>query len=223
LALGFSKHVGIDSDAGAVSVDKLSRDDLQRHFAREVHDQLAQPLIALMLEIRELRVATEAPPDLSSELGRLEEMARKILRQAREMMVDLRERGELRINLQQALKNDVPVPPGRDLVLRVTSRWPKQVNGWAAFNLLRIVQQAVANAWRHGRAQKVEVLLDVGPAGDALVLVLDDGVGIEDVPYGFGMSGMQERAAILGGNLSAKPLRNGGTRIEVRFPVARLS
>ena len=138
------------------------------------------------------------------------------------MMVDLREWGELRINLPQALRKEVPVPPGGLMALQVTSRWPKRMNGWAAFNLLRIVQQAAANAWRHGRAKRIDVILDVGLADEALVVVMDDGVGIEDAPHGFGMAGMHERAAILGGRFHAMRRESGGTRVEVRFPVERL-
>jgi two-component system, NarL family, sensor histidine kinase UhpB len=220
LALGFPKQLDVEVIPHLAGAEAPTAEEIQRHIAREIHDQVAQPLIGLMLEIRELKAAQ---PALTEELGRVEESARSILRQTREMMVDLRERGELRINLSQALRKEVPVPPGHFLSLRVTTRWPKHVNGWAAFNLLRIVQQAAANAWRHGRASKVDVILDVGPAGDALVVVLDDGIGIEDAPFGFGLAGMQERAAILGGHLTAKPRDTGGTRIEVRFPRGRLS
>ena len=223
MGLGFSNHIELTSADASASLELDSSAELRRHFAREVHDQLAQPLIALVLEIHELRTLGEVPAAVAEELARLEDTTRKILRQAREMMVDLRNRGELRINLGLALKNELPVPEGRDLILQLTSRWPKHTNGWAAFNVLRIVQQAVANAWRHGKAHKVEVVLDVGPTNEAVVVVLDDGVGIDDAPRGFGMDGMQERAAILGGTLNAMQRDSGGTRVEVRFPVGRLA
>jgi len=223
LALGFSEHAGMGDKLAATSLATAEQDELQRHFAREVHDQLAQPLIALVLEMHELRTTITPPAEVNKQLARLEEAARAILRQAREMMVDLRHRGELRINLPQALRSEVAIPVGRDVKVNVTSRWPTRVNGWAAFNLLRIVQQAVANAWRHGQASKVEIVLDVGPADEAVLVVIDDGVGIEDAPYGFGMAGMRERAAILGGGFNAQPLKSRGTRVEVRVPLGRLT
>jgi two-component system sensor histidine kinase UhpB len=197
-------------------------DDLRRHFARELHDQVAQPLIELVLRIRNLRTETEGKSDLTDELAELEESTRAVLRKTREMMIDARERGELRINLEQALKNELRVAPGQNLVIHVSSRWPAQTNGWAAFNVLRVVQQAVANARGHGRAQKIEVVLDVGPTGDAVVVVVDDGIGIQDAAAGFGMQGMRERAAILGGTFSAHTRDSGGTRVEVRMPADRL-
>ncbi len=223
MGLGFARGVGAHTDRVNAPVELTSIDELQRHFARELHDQVAQPLIDLVLEIRELKAAQEDPAELKGDLARLEELARKVLRQTREMMIDLRERGELRINFLLALKDELAVSPGHELNLKATSRWPQKINGWAAFNLLRIVEQAIANARRHGRAQKIDVFLDVGPSGDAVIVVLDDGVGIEDAPGGFGVLGMRERAAILGGTFGASSRETGGTRIEVRVPVERIA
>lgn len=218
--MGFPQQLELDAAPNEAQAEVPAAEELQRHIAREIHDQVAQPLIGLVLDIRELRTAEGGPA--ADGLARLEETTRTILRQVREMMLDLRERSELRINLPQALRKEVPVPTGGFLALRVTSRWPRHVNGWAAFNLLRIVQHATANAWRHGRASKVDVILDVDPTGEAFVVILDDGAGIDDAPHGFGMAGMKERAAILGGHLIAEPRETGGTRIEVRFPVDRV-
>jgi signal transduction histidine kinase len=189
------------------------------HLARELHDEVAQPLIDVLLQVRELRTVPLRADDLTS----LEESLRRILRQVREMMLDFRERGDLRLSFVENLKAEIPVPKGRELKVSVSTRWPAEINGWAAFNLLRIVQQAVANAWRHGRAHTVKVVLDLGLADDAIVVVVDDGVGIDGVAsYGFGITGMEERATILGGTFSARPANAGGTRVEVRVPVTRL-
>jgi two-component system sensor histidine kinase UhpB len=223
LGLGFAKGIHETSKHAPMAADAPSFDELQRHFARELHDQVAQPLLDLVLEIHELRLAPAEPRDVRPELGRLEESARKVLRQTREMMVGLRERGELRMNFEVALKNELASVAGDELNLQITSRWPQKVNAWAAVNLLRIVKQAVANARRHGRAGKIDVFLDLGAEDDAVIVVLDDGVGIDGAPGGLGVLGMQERAAILGGTLSASPREAGGTRIEVRVPAASLA
>src|SRR5256886_9036123 len=128
----------------------------------------------------------------------------------------------LRINLIQVLKNEIPVPPGHDLKLQVSSRWPRRINGWAAYNLLRIAQQAAANGWRHGRAHRIDVILDVDASNQAVVVVLDDGAGIDDSPHGFGMIGMRERAVILGGSFGVQSRESGGTRVEIHVPLDRI-
>ena len=66
-------------------------------------------------------------------------------------------------------------------------------------------------------------MLDLGLADDAIVVVLDDGIGLQDSTRGFGMIGMEERAVILGGTFTAQTRGTGGTRVEVRIPVAHLA
>lgn len=223
MGLGFSLGGRAASNGASAPADQGTVDELQRHFARELHDQVAQPLIELVLEIRDVKLAQAETPELQHDLARLEEVARHVLRQARELMIDMREGRGLRVDFLQALESELSVTTADDLSLHATSRWPQRINGWAAFNLLRITEQAVANARRHGRAQKIDVFLGLGPADDAVVVVLDDGIGIDGAPGGFGVLGMRERAAILGGTFSAGPRESGGTRIEVRVPVERLA
>jgi len=220
LELGFSIGVG-GASKGATALLDASVEDVQRHFARELHDQVAQPLIELVLALREVK--SSHGPEVQLDLEHLEEHARKVLRQAREMMIDLRDRDELRTNLALALRTTFEARRGQKIDVQATSMWPQKINGWATFNLLRIVEQAVVNATRHGRASRIDVILDVGPADDAVVVVLDDGTGIDEASGGFGVLGMQERAAILGGTFSATPRATGGTRVEVRVPVESLA
>jgi signal transduction histidine kinase len=52
--------------------------------------------------------------------------------------------------------------------------------------------------------------------------VLDDGYGIGRAAPGFGMTGMEERATILGGTFEVMSRPGGGNIIEVRLPVSRL-
>jgi two-component system, NarL family, sensor histidine kinase UhpB len=88
--------------------------------------------------------------------------------------------------------------------------------------LLRIAQESIANAVRHGRARKIDVFLDTNAKQEAVMVVIDDGVRSPDAPSGLGMVGMTERAVILGGTFSSSLRESGGTRVEVRVPAQRL-
>lgn len=218
--------VGISKASGPFPVEPdsaahESADTLEKHFARELHDRVAQRLVGLVLEINELRTGSRDTDSIADELERLEESVRQILRATREMLVDLRGRTDLRLNFVAALKSELTGSSPK-VEINVSSRWPKQINGWAAFNLLRIVQQATANASHHGRASTVTVFLDVNTANEAVLVVLDDGAGMNGAPVGHGIMGMQERTTILGGVFNLSPRESGGTRIEVRVPVHRL-
>jgi two-component system sensor histidine kinase UhpB len=196
------------------------------HLARELHDLVAQPLISLVLEMNDFRSHGDLDSVTSQEMARFEESARTVLRNARELLVDLRGQGEIRLNFREVLKNELIRRSGGktavEPTVQVSSTWPERINGWAAFNLLRIVQEAVTNATRHGHASRVEIILSTSTEDEAVMVVLDDGAGVGDAPSGIGMAGMQERAVILGGTFSVVSRLAGGTRVEVRIPLQRL-
>ena len=86
--------------------------------------------------------------------------------------------------------------------------------------LLRIAQEAITNARRHGAAGRVAVSLTFGPA-DTRLEVTDDGSGFRPAAdqAGFGLLGMRERAALLGGVVDVSSEPGTGTRVAVTVPV----
>ncbi|MDF3057145.1 MAG: multi-sensor signal transduction histidine kinase [Rariglobus sp.] len=90
----------------------------------------------------------------------------------------------------------------------------------SALHLYRITQEALHNATRHGKARRIEVVLDSGPNGRRLAIE-DNGQGFDPgLPQGpgVGLRLMQYRAAMIGGNLSIESQPQGGTRVECVFP-----
>jgi len=91
-----------------------------------------------------------------------------------------------------------------------------------AVHLFRVCQEALTNVYRHAHARKAQVTLEVD---DAIRLtVKDDGVGFDQVnsgaPHqGFGLLGMQERAALVGATVQIESAAGEGTTIIVRMPV----
>jgi signal transduction histidine kinase len=88
--------------------------------------------------------------------------------------------------------------------------------------LLRIAQEAVSNAMRHGHPQHVRISL-VGEASHWVLSVADDGQGMEASPedcaqHGFGLTNMRERAEAIGGIWNIETTRGDGTRVCVRLP-----
>jgi signal transduction histidine kinase len=84
-------------------------------------------------------------------------------------------------------------------------------------DLVRIAREAIVNAARHGVARKVTVELS-GASSSFVLRVTDDGRGMQpagSVTQGFGMTAMQERAARLGGWVTTRPARSGGTELRV--------
>jgi signal transduction histidine kinase len=197
--------------------------DFRLQVARELHDQVASPLVTLIIELHELRAETGQDADTSQRLATMEEAARQALRQTREMVVDMRGQEVLRLGFASVLREEVlgRFDPKASISLHVSPDWPDRINGWSAFNLSRIVHEAVTNAVRHGHARSITVALDVTADGEAVVEIIDDGEGFDGMT-GLGIAGMRERAVILGGTFSVCTGESSGIRVEVRIPKYRL-
>jgi two-component system sensor histidine kinase UhpB len=111
--------------------------------------------------------------------------------------------------------------PHLDLALAVSAGWPASIRARCADHLLRIVLEAFDNARFHGGATRIDVALRALPGGQAEVCVSDDGRGLHELGAplraGMGLSGMHERAILLGGRLVLADGPGGGTQVRVRF------
>jgi signal transduction histidine kinase len=89
----------------------------------------------------------------------------------------------------------------------------------------RVVQEALHNVAKHAHARNVTLQMAKDSIGDQISLVIqDDGVGITHGPVigrNFGLSGMTERVAMLGGTAKVLSAKTKGTRIEVKVPVTQ--
>jgi signal transduction histidine kinase len=82
----------------------------------------------------------------------------------------------------------------------------------------RIIQEAVTNVVRHARTDQCRVSIR-HEDGELSIEVTDSGRGGSAAETGYGITGMRERAALLGGDLSAGPLPGRGFRVAARLPV----
>jgi signal transduction histidine kinase len=191
----------------------------RNRIARELHDTLEQDLAGITMQ---LDLASdcfrEAPRVAQQALETARSMSRHSMVEARRSVWDLRchllENGDL----ISAIKHEVNALGSRDHVrinFQVTGI-PVRLSGPVEMNLLRIAQEAVANAIKHGHAQKVEVDLQYEPRKVCLS-VSDDGVGFtqkEASSVGhFGLLDMRERAQALGSRLMVDTEPGRGTRI----------
>jgi len=191
--------------------------------ARELHDRVAQPLTALLMVLEDLK---QDPGDRRRVVRRidvLQDQVRTALFGLREVLCDLREQEWLDTGLVSRLRGELERTarehPDLDLRLRVSPRWPATVRSRVGEHVLQIVREAVANARFHGQAGRVDVGLSVS-GRRAEIVVGDNGRGLEGRPLrpGMGLTGMHERATLLGGRLAVCEQPGGGTRVRVSVP-----
>jgi two-component system sensor histidine kinase UhpB len=108
--------------------------------------------------------------------------------------------------------------------LHTSGLWDNRLPSEAETTLYRIAQEALTNVAKHSHAGTVEVILE-RRADHVVLIVEDDGVGFEPGcgTQGFGLVGMQERAALVGANLQIESAVGQGTTILVRMAAEPVS
>jgi len=84
----------------------------------------------------------------------------------------------------------------------------------------RLVQEALTNAIRHGRASAVKIYFWIHYE-TLEIIVQDNGLGAQQVVKGIGLSGMEERLGNLGGTLETESAAEGGFRLKVQIPIKK--
>jgi signal transduction histidine kinase len=197
----------------------------RNRIARELHDTLEQELAGITMQL-DLAVDCfqQAPGVAQHALETARDMSRHSMVEARRSVWDLRcqllENGDLVSALTQIVGPLVPQEQTKfDFKIQGD---PVRLPGPVEMNLLRIGQEAVANAVKHGRAQHVSIELRYAPASVCLT-VSDDGQGFvaaQASPAGhFGLLDMRERAQSMGSHLRIESEPGRGARIAVEVPV----
>jgi signal transduction histidine kinase len=197
----------------------------RNRIARELHDTLEQELAGITMQ---LDLATDcfqqAPRVAQQALQTARDMSRHSMVEARRSVWDLRcqllEYGDLVSAISQIVE---PLVSGDPAKVNVTIKGtPVRLPGQKEMNLLRIAQEAVANAVKHGRAHQVNIEL-LYTATTVCLNVIDDGRGFsasQAAPTGhFGLLDMRERAHSMGSRLNVESELGRGTRISLQVPL----
>jgi len=195
----------------------------RNRIARELHDTLEQELAGITMQLDLAADSFQRSPRVAQQALKIaRSMTRHSMREARRSVWDLRchllENGDLISALRQAVG---PFVMGTQVKVEINVEGqPRRLSVPVEMNLLRIGQEAVTNAVKHARAQRITLELRYDP-GTVRLRVSDDGRGFsaDDVALSsnghFGLLDMRERAQSLGCDLRVKSEPGGGTCIEV--------
>jgi signal transduction histidine kinase len=195
----------------------------RQQLAREMHDVLAHSLSGLMLQIEGARMlAAENPgdPRLPAVIERAHHLGKSGLEEARRAIGMLRDDelpGPERLAGLAAQFQEISGVPCQFTVSGQAYELPSE----AGLAVYRVAQEALTNITRHACPEWVEVHLGYEPCGTRLTV--ENFAANRETPYvtsggaGYGLSGMRERAELLGGELTTATTR-GGFRVELRVP-----
>ncbi|GLW49481.1 two-component sensor histidine kinase [Streptomyces sp. NBRC 14336] len=198
----------------------------REQLARELHDTVAHHVSAMVIRAQAGRVLAGTDPSAAVEaLEEVEEEGARTLEEMRAMVATLRDRGvgaELAPPAGVAdLERLVRTPGGRlrvDLGLEgELDALPPAVDA----AVYRIVQESVTNAMRHAVDATELVVRVVAERHTVRVSVRDNGRRTGRGRDGYGLTGLRERATLLGGTLRAGPGTDRGWHVEAELPTAR--
>lgn len=200
----------------------------RQRIARELHDDLQQLLGAIRLDLssigRQARLEHTAVPALLERTAAIADLA---LEAVRRIVSDLRPRILDDLGLVAALESMATDFQAHSkiacaLQVRGAQGADSQLSAETATSLYRVAQEALNNVHKHAGATAVKLTLDFESADGVVLLIDDDGKGIDLADLSksgsFGLQGMGERVQALGGHLSVEPGPEGGTRVATTLP-----
>lgn len=194
----------------------------REHLARDLHDTVAHHVTAIAIRAQAgLAVAPHDPTAAQSALRVIETEAAKTLRELRSMVRVLRvgDIGDLAPNPGLGdIAQLAGTRPGGTVVEVTVSDGDISIPPPVAAAVFRLAQESVTNALRHARhLTRVDVVVVADDVGVRLSVVNDGDLASPPAP-GFGIIGMRERAALLGGSCEAGPAPGGGWTVTATLP-----
>jgi two-component system sensor histidine kinase UhpB len=185
--------------------------------AQELHDEIGQRLTAVLLQVEQ--AIRTAPESVRPQLREVRETARGSLEEARRISARLRPEALDDLGLVSALGvlvDRLSEQTGLTIDAVFPSSLPR-LDRESELVLYRVAQEALTNAVRHADADRV-VLTLVAEDSHIRLSVQDDGTGLRGATAGSGLSGMRERAMLIGARLLVRDRPRGGVEVELDVP-----
>jgi ligand-binding sensor domain-containing protein/two-component sensor histidine kinase len=210
-----------------------ARVEERTRIARELHDSLLQGFQGLMFRLQGVSLLLPArTTEAMQSLQRALEMADQSVTEAREAVEDLRSADRTGNDLVRSLSalcdmlvQDFAGPDQPSWRLAESGK-PRPLKRSVQKEVYAIAREAMRNAYRHAAARQIEIDVTFGPSAFSLH-VRDDGVGIapDVIAKGareghWGLSGMRERAAALGGALEIWSKEGAGSEVALKIPAS---
>ena len=193
----------------------------RRRIARDLHDIVLQDLSGALQSLRLTDLQSKGSGlrlDLEEELEALGRATSGL----RSAIYDLRDEKDQPFveSVESLVKRNRQATPGCMIRFVVEEGFPIGLSGKKSVEVLRVLQEALANVRRHSAARNVEVRLRTDDEA-ILIEVADDGGGfdLESARAGIGLSTMRERVEGLGGEIAVKSSPGEGTKVTVRIPL----
>jgi NarL family two-component system sensor histidine kinase YdfH len=209
----------------SAQVEELTKQQERQRVARELHDTLIQGLAGLILQLEAVdsHLEEKQPEKAQHTAQQAMHLARSTMVEARQAIQNLRPEQRQKIDLLNSVTREVD---NFTATTGIKTSYHKAKGALylqteTAQEILRIIQESLANIQRHAKANSVGIR--VGVESNVLhIKVEDDGVGfspnlVANKQNAFGLRGMRERAERLGGALKVTSKPGAGTTITLEL------
>jgi PAS domain S-box-containing protein len=208
----------------------LAQEDERHRIARELHDQLGQQLTALRLTLETLRAQAVERTEFRAQIETLQELARQLDQDVAFRVWELRPTPLEDVGLRAALTNFMhnwSKYSGIRVQLHTGQSTDERLPSGVETMIYRLAQEALNNVAKHARANHVDIVLERN-AEHLSLIIEDNGVGFDPsdkdtLGDGIGLTGMRERAALVGADFQIESTPSRGTTLIVRVPIAALN
>lgn len=201
----------------AAEVEMLAATVERSRIAREIHDSLGHRLTTLDVQLELAQKLQNRDPDQASQsIDIAKQLAQQCLQDVRHAVHSMANQSfDLNAAIQMLVQ---PLQANPELKLEIHTEFPS-LPATLSHQIYCIIQEGLTNIQRHSKATKIQ--LQSHTIDNILQVNLsDNGIGfnLDQAPTGFGLRSMNERAQLIGGQLTIGSLPNQGTQIHLSIP-----
>ncbi|MBP7962450.1 MAG: ATP-binding cassette domain-containing protein [Caldilineaceae bacterium] len=208
------------------------REQERKRLARELHDQVIQDMLSVNYDLEELTGAVGDQDGLGDELGQIRGEIRALVESVRRICGNLRPPTIDSLGLGAALQSFAREWGERTGVIinleldANLGRLPEEIE----LSIFRIIQEGLSNVRKHAKATQVDVFLKHTSPRLLMISIADNGYGLDEqftlsalsLQGHYGLLGISERVALLGGRLHIQNQKSGGVLLRVEIPHPRV-
>lgn len=211
-----NRHLG----AYAAQAEELAAARERNRIAREIHDSLGHYLTVVRVQLEAALAMHDRGPGLALDAVRkAQALVGEGLREIRTSIAALRAAPLESRTLCEALLALVSESEAAGLPVKMEVRGTeRELSAAAGLTLYRAAQEGLTNVRKHAAGSGARLLMDFRSSELVSLTVSDDGPGAESSSGGFGLLGLRERAALLGGNFSTRTAPGEGFNLTLELP-----
>jgi len=203
-----------------------AQEDERQRVARELHDQLGQYFATMLLGLDMANRTWKQKDEVDQRIAELKTITSAMSREVHQLSWELRPTALDDLGLEPAIANYLERWSARfnldvDFAGNLQGR---RLSAPLEITLYRVLQEAMTNVAKHAKAKTISVILEAD-SDEVRLIVEDDGSGfvqersgVAGAANGFGLLGMRERLALVGGSLAIETAPCSGTALFCRIP-----